>query len=1128
MTQPHLRPKVGQQQFESLTEDPLWFKDAIVYELHIRAFSDSNGDGIGDLNGLTDKLDYLQDLGVTALWLLPFYPSPLRDGGYDIADYTGIHESYGTRRDFSRLLREAHRRGIRVITELVLNHTSTAHPWFERARTAPPGSKWRNFYVWSDTPERYTDARIIFRDFETSNWAWDPVAKAYYWHRFYSHQPDLNFENPDVQEAMFDVVDFWMDMGVDGLRLDAVPYLYEREGTSCENLPETHGFLKRLRAHIDGKYKNRMLLAEANQWPADAAAYFGEGDECHMNFHFPLMPRMFMAVELEDSFPIVNILRQTPPVPESCQWATFLRNHDELTLEMVTDEDRDYMYRIYATDRSARVNLGIRRRLAPLLGMRRKVELLNALLLSLPGTPVLYYGDEIGMGDNIYLGDRDGVRTPMQWSADRNAGFSRANPQKLYLPIIIDPEHHYEAVNVEAQQANPSSLLWWTKRIIALRKEFSVFGRGSTEFLECNSGRVLAFVRRHEDQTILVVANLSRFVQYAELDLSAFAGSSPVELFGRTKFPTIGQAPYLVTLASHGFYWFLIESPHAPARNAEDIPTLTAVGRWSSLLEGPAKTRLASTLLGHISDQRWFRGKARVRKGATISELMPLSPTDPAHALILLTVDYADADAETYFVPISFASGAEANEIESRHRDAVIARVAVSGESASDGRPDGILFDALLAEAVPAALLRCIHGKQTLQGTAGTVVGVATRAVKDITDAAALAPKPLSAEQSNTTLVFGERLAMKIFRLMESGPNCENEMGRHLAAQPDYHRSPRLAGTLEYRARAKEPCVLGVVHEFVPNRGDGWRLASNALTQFFDRLVADDLLRRDSQSPDSQKHAAHEASAAATTLDAARGLVGPFTSQAALLGTRTAELHLALSRETKDPAFAPEPFTIMHQQSLYQSAHGTLARMSTWLRKLLPTLTEGRRALVEQVLAARDDIETRLGEVAQRRFATQRIRCHGDYHLGQVLWTGEDFYIIDFEGEPARPPSERRYKRCPLRDVAGMMRSFEYAAATALRHARIRAEDAPLLEPWVRAWTKVVTEAYVEAYLEKVAGQPFLPATRGETELLLEFYMLEKCMYEVGYELNNRPEWIDIPLHGLLDLLRAPRRGAAG
>src|SRR5580658_7033237 len=497
--------------------DPLWFKSAVIYELHVKTFQDSDGDGIGDFRGLIDRLDYFTELGVTALWLLPFYPSPLKDDGYDISDYFAVNPSYGTLDDFHTFLELAHERGLRVITELVLNHTSDQNAWFQKARRAPKGSPERDLYVWSDDPRKYRDARIIFKDFETSNWTWDPLAKAYFWHRFYNHQPDLNFDNPLVHTELLRAIDFWMEMGVDGLRLDAIPYLYEREGTNCENLPETHAFIRKLRAHIDAKFADRMLLAEANQWPEDAVQYFGKGDECHMEFHFPLMPRMFMALQMEDRFPVIDILEQTPAIPENCQWAIFLRNHDELTLEMVTDEERDYMYRVYADDPRARINLGIRRRLAPLLGNnRRKIELINSLLFSLPGTPIIYYGDEIGMGDNFYLGDRNGVRTPMQWSPDRNAGFSRANPQQLYLPTIIDPEYHYESVNVENQQKKLSSPFWWMRRMLAVREKVAAFSHGTIEFFHPDNAKVLAYVRRLGDDIVLVVANLSRFVQVVE------------------------------------------------------------------------------------------------------------------------------------------------------------------------------------------------------------------------------------------------------------------------------------------------------------------------------------------------------------------------------------------------------------------------------------------------------------------------------------------------------------------------------------------------------------------------------------------------------------------------------------
>ncbi len=537
-------------------EDPLWFKDAVFYEVHVRAFCDSNGDGTGDFRGFAQKLDYLQELGVNTIWFLPFYPSPLKDDGYDISDYTGVHPSYGTLDDLQFVIDEAHRRGMRVLTELVMNHTSDQHPWFQEARQSKNNPR-RDWYVWSDTPDPYRQARIIFLDTEMSNWAWDPISKSYYWHRFFSHQPDLNFDNPAVREEMWNVMRFWLDRGVDGFRIDAVPYLVEREGTSCENLPETHQVLKDLRARMAEHYPNRFLLAEANQWPQDAIAYFGTGDECHMAFHFPLMPRMFMAIRLEDRKPIVDIMQRTPPIPEECQWGLFLRNHDELTLEMVTDDERDYLYDEYAKDRIARINLGIRRRLAPLLeNDRRRIELMNGLLMSLPGTPILYYGDEIGMGDNIYLGDRNGVRTPMQWNSGWNGGFSSADPEQLYFPLLSNPLYGYQSVNVEAQRRSPHSLLSWMKQILHVRRSTQAFGRGTLEFLATPNHRILAYVRELGKDRILIVNNLSNSAQAAELDLRRFKGAVPIEMFGGNLFPRVGDLSYLLTLGPYQFFWF--------------------------------------------------------------------------------------------------------------------------------------------------------------------------------------------------------------------------------------------------------------------------------------------------------------------------------------------------------------------------------------------------------------------------------------------------------------------------------------------------------------------------------------------------------------------------------------------
>jgi maltose alpha-D-glucosyltransferase/alpha-amylase len=1098
-----------------LTDDPLWFKDAVIYEIHIRGYQDSTNDGIGDIPGLITRLDYLADLGVTAIWILPFYPSPLRDGGYDIADYTSVHENYGTREDVARLLQEAHRRGIRVITELVLNHTSTEHPWFQRARRAPAGSAEREFYVWNDSPAKYEDTRIIFKDYETSNWAWDPVAQAYYWHRFYSHQPDLNFDNPAVQEALFGVIDFWLTMGVDGVRLDAVPYLYEREGTSCENLPETHAFLKTLRAHIDSKFKNRMLLAEANQWPADSAAYFGEGDECHMNFHFPLMPRMFMAIELEDSFPIINILNRTPKIPDTCQWATFLRNHDELTLEMVTDEDRDTMYRAYAAERTARINLGIRRRLAPLLGVRRKIELMNALLMSLPGTPVLYYGDEIGMGDNIYLGDRDGVRTPMQWSSDRNAGFSRANPQKLYLPPIIDPEYHFEAINVEAQQANPSSLLWWMKRLIGKRKEHQLFGRGSIEFVTGDNSRVLAFVREYEGDTVLVVANLSRYVQCTRLNLDRFKGTIPVELFGRIRFPEVGDGAYFISLGPYDFYWLALEKAQG-AELAADWPTLHARGTWELLLAPGQRRALANALIRYASQRRWFRGKARERKDVTVTDIIRLDGEN-RFAIALMHVDYAHGAPETYVIPLAFAEDAEPTE-SLRAPSLVIANVTIE-DVPNRGTVGGVLYDALCVEHFGSVLLSAVTQKTRGVGALGSLAGAALPAMHEVASETPLVPRLATAEQTNSSIVYGDRLMLKLFRVLEEGPSVEYELGRFLATrEPAYRGVPRLAGALEYVAQGHEPSTLGALTEFAPNQGDAWRLTLDALDRFFDGVLS--AAQRPERPPLEQVGILQRARVAPS--DKVIDYAGAYIDRVRLLGARTAELHLVLASDPVDPLFKPEPYDIMHQQSMYGSVSAHMARTFDLARARMKSMSPEARAVAESVISREGEIDRWMEKITRRRIDTIRTRVHGDYHLGQVLWTGDDFLIIDFEGEPGRPLSQRRFKRNPLRDVAGMLRSLEYASVAALRDGRHRAEDMPLLQEWAHAWAQWAAASFLGGYLERVAGSRIIPPNDSDLDLLLRFFLLEKVIYEIAYELNNRPDWVEIPLRGLLALLQAP------
>ncbi len=1109
-------------QQDTAPSDPLWYKDAVIYQLHVRAFCDSNQDGIGDFAGLTQKLDYLQDLGATVVWLLPFYPSPLKDDGYDIADYRKVHPSYGTLRDFTTFLREAHARGLRVVTELVLNHTSDQHLWFQRARHAPAGSAKRDFYVWSDTPEKYQEARIIFQDFELSNWSWDPVAKAYYWHRFYSHQPDLNFDNPQVRAAATQAMDFWFKLGVDGLRLDAIPYLFEREGTNCENLPETHVFLKQLRRHVDEHYPGRMFLAEANQWPEDAVAYFGEGDECHTAFHFPVMPRLFMGIHMEDRYPIVDILQQTPEIPDNCQWVMFLRNHDELTLEMVTDEERDYMYRVYALDREARINLGIRRRLAPLLGNnRRKIELMNGLLLSLPGTPVIYYGDEIGMGDNIFLGDRDGVRTPMQWSSDRNAGFSRANPQKLYLPAIIDFEYHYESVNVETQRNNPHSLWWWMKRLIAIRQLHPAFGRGALEFLTPENAKVLAFLRTHEDETILVVANLSRFSQFCELDLSRYHGLRPMELFGRTKFPRIGTQPYLLTLGPFTFHWFLLKGQSTETRGAEgaEKPRLIVAEDWTEVFLGGAKSRLERALPAFLQSRRWFGGKAREIQGVQLRQTIPMTGEGQATSyLTLLKVDYFEGEAELYVLPLAFAVGDAALRLLDSNPGLVVADLLLRRSETT-----GVLYDATAEASFGKELLEAIVRKRRIKTngvelrglTAGTLARSRNGHYSELT------PTVGHHEQSNSSITFGDRLIMKLLRRVEAGEHPDWEVGRFLTEVAGFPHAPPIVGALELAGAAREPLIVALLHEFVPNQGTAWKQAREALSRYLEQ----DLAQR---PPEQVDQASQNISGLVelTQLEIPRDLVertGGYLSAAQLLGTRTGEMHLALAGHPEIEAFSPEPFTQLYQRSRYQSLRKLAATALQLLRKQQPTLSPAAAEISQHILGRERDLLDRFQGMRQVKIQADRIRCHGDYHLGQVLFTGKDYVIMDFEGEPARALGERRLKRSALIDVAGMIRSIDYVShASVMRYMAnqaVSADDEGRLRAAAARWRRWTSGAFLKAYLGTTADAPFVPRSREQLSTLLGIFLLEKALYELQYELNNRPDWVEVPLRGIQDLL---------
>lgn len=1086
-----------------LPRDPLWYKDAVIYQLHVKSFYDSDGDGIGDFRGLIEKLDYIAELGVNAVWLLPFYPSPLRDDGYDIAEYRGVNPDYGDLRDLKHFIRAAHERGIRVITELVINHTSDQHPWFQKARHAKPGSAARNFYVWSDTDQRYTETRIIFLDTETSNWAWDPVAGAYYWHRFYSHQPDLNYDNPAVLRAILAVMRFWLDLGVDGLRLDAVPYLVERDGTSNENLPETHAVLKRIRAALDASYPDRMLLAEANQWPEDTQEYFGDGDECHMAFHFPLMPRMYMAIAKEDRFPISDILRQTPEIPESCQWAIFLRNHDELTLEMVTSSERDYLWDFYAADRRARINLGIRRRLAPLLERdRRRIELMNSLLLSMPGTPVIYYGDEIGMGDNVHLGDRDGVRTPMQWSRDRNGGFSRADPERLILPPIMDPLYGFEAVNVEAQARDPHSLLNWMRRMLALRRDNQAFGRGTLTFLYPGNRKILAYLRAHGDDRILCVANLSRAPQPVELDLSAHEGCVPIEMLGGSPFPPIGRHAYLMTLPPYGFFWFQLRAagdrPLWYSEQPEALPEFVtlvlrrgiqdiAAGRPLELIEG-------EVLPAYLPKRRWFAAKDGIVRDIRLGCTTPLPGTD----CLLGEVDVAmDTGGDRYLLPLGIAW--EDQEHPPLVQQLALARV-------RHGRRVGLLTDAVTLDHLATGLVEGLRRGASAPAGDGELQFIPSPLLDSLEPSDLQPIHRLSSEQSNTSFAMGDKAMVKLVRRVKPGLHPEVEMSRHLTEQ-GYANAPPLLGEMRRVDGSGAPHTLAIVQGFVRNQGDAWAWTLNYL-----RRSAEDF--------------------ALTGMDDGRGedAFETYRNFAGQLGRRLGELHEVLARPSDDPSFAPEPADGNELAHWSAEARRQVTAAIDVLDARRQALDEALGRSAARLVERREDLLHALDRLARAGLGSLRTRIHGDFHLGQVLVVQSDVFLIDFEGEPNRPLAERRHKTSPLRDVAGLIRSLDYAAAAASDDSE--ATPKPIQDRRLEFLQRFRTEArgaFLDAY-RSIAVQAPHPWVAADAEpALLDLFVLERAAYEIGYEAANRPEWIGIPLLGfaavaerLLGLDRAP------
>ncbi len=1086
---------VHMPEVDSAADDPLWYKDAIIYQLHIKSFYDANGDGIGDFEGLYQKLDYIAALGVNAIWLLPFFPSPRRDDGYDIADYRNVSPDYGTLEDFRKFVTAAHEHNIRVIIELVINHTSDQHPWFQRARQSPAGSPERDFYVWSDTDLKFPETRIIFLDTEKSNWTFDPVAGAYYWHRFYSHQPDLNFDNPLVMKEIIDVMRFWLETGIDGFRLDAIPYLVEREGTNNENLPETHLILKEIRAALDATHSGVLLLAEANQWPEDTREYFGDGDECHMAFHFPLMPRMYMAIAKEDRFPITDIIRQTPEIPDICQWAIFLRNHDELTLEMVTDAERDYLWETYASDKRARINLGIRRRLAPLMERdRRRIELMNALLLSMPGTPIVYYGDEIGMGDNIYLGDRDGVRTPMQWSPDRNGGFSRADPARLVLPPVADPLYGYEALNVEAQVSDAHSLLNWTRRMLALRGRHSAFGRGSMRFLTPANRRILAYLREYDDEVILCVANLSRVPQAVELDLQQFEGRVPVELTGMSPFPPIGQLTYLLTLPPYGFFWFQLAAEAdgpawrtAPPEQLVDLVTIVIRRSLTELAELPHHTAMLSRdiLPAYLAKRRWFGAKDQALQEA---RLVSATPIPFADGIVLGEIEVVLPDhVESYQLPLAAEWDDTAPNVLAQQLS--LARI-------RQGRRVGFLTDGFAVEMMARGIFQGLCDRSTVSGRTGMIEFIGTDRLDCLALTEDMPIRWLSAEQSNSSLLVGDLAMIKLIRHVFVGVHPEVEMTRYLTEHGYEHTAPLLGEVARTDGEGRRSTLI-IVQGAIRNQGDAWNWMLSNLRRTADEIV---ITEAAVESADEQ--------------------LQPLLHFISMVGERLGELHVLLAQPTDNEAFAPRRADARDIAGIRKTVTGEITYAFSKLTDLEDSVEPEIAEQMSSLLAERDRIFELASALAEEAKGTLLTRAHGDFHLGQILVTEGDAVIIDFEGEPARNLAERRAKTSPLRDAAGLLRSLDYLSATAmLENDAISDHHDARRREVIRRFAENAERIFLTSYIAALAASPDLPKEPAEARRIIDIFLLEKAAYEIAYEARNRPKWLPIPLNGLAAII---------
>jgi maltose alpha-D-glucosyltransferase / alpha-amylase len=1076
----------------AITADPLWYKDAVIYQLHVKSFYDGNGDGVGDFGGLVSKLDYIKELGANTLWLLPFYPSPRRDDGYDVSAYRDVHPDYGTLADFRYFLREAHSRGLRVIADFVANHTSDQHFWFQRAQRAKPGSRWRNFYVWSDTDQKYAGTPIIFRDAERSNWTWDPVAGAYYWHRFYSHQPDLNYDEPLVVEAILRTMRFWLQLGVDGLRLGAVPYLVEREGTTNENLPETHQILRRFRAELERYFPDHVLLAEVNKWPEEVKDYFGEGDECQMAFHFPLMPRMYLAIAREDRFPLTDIFRQTPPIPDSCQWALFLRSHDELTLETVSSSDRDFLWDAYAADRRARINLGIRRRLAPLVqGDRRRIELLNSLMLSMPGTPIIYYGDEIAMGDNIHLGDRDSVRTPMQWSPDRNGGFSGADPPDLILPTNMDSIYGYETVNVEAQLRDRYSILNWMRRMLAVRRRHAAFGRGALKLLFPKNRKVLAYLRQHEGDTLLCVANLAPSSQAVELDLSQFVGRVPVELHAGVLFPPIGELTYLLTLPPYGFYWFSLTTTadppawHTPA--PEPLPEfITIVIRRSLASEAfeiANKLTEHEALQQYIAKRRWFNLKGQEVQFARVV----IDIGDVEHESVLTTVEVKTPnETSRWLLPLGILWEDEPSAPVLANRLAM-ARV-------RRHRRVGLITDAFALPAFVKRLMANLADAKEISLNGGLIRFQPTEIGRTkLWELSNREIQWIAAEHSNSCLTIGDAAAVKLYRRVSTGTHPEAEMNRYLTNQ-GFSNAPSLLGDVVHVAGDGTCSTIAIVAEFIRNEGDAWVWILDHITRLLDAHVP-----------------------AAAMVASREDLLTDCNAICRAIGRRLGEMHSVLKRRSSDIAFEPQSAASSDVakwastiKQRIEKAFKSLSHLQTWTR-------DQDRESAQHLLREREKIVSAVDVLAEAGEGTPITRIHGDFHLGQVLVSSGDAYIIDFEGEPGTATAERRAKTSPLRDVAGLLRSIDYAGASLIDREAIGTVpvDDAQRDELMSQFRARASQEFLSAYWETSGAQPDTP-----TKCLLGLFLIEKAVYEIAYEAANRPTWIGVPVAGLLRILQ--------